>query len=108
MVSHDVYCAVLSFLISKHAWGSPRAVGEVVRKTAVDPTEADAGDVGEAVDDLRRAAPFVEDHGDRGVALDNGEFGLLADYLYHRCDWDAAAVRTRLKHYRGWAEHEWA
>lgn len=108
MPSHEVYCAVLSFLISKHAWGTPRSVEEVVRKTAIDPANADAGDVRDAIDELRKVAPYVVDYDHGGVGLDNSEFGPLADYLYYRCDWSPEVIRTRLKHYRGWEQHDWA
>lgn len=108
MASHEVLCAVLSFLISKHAWGGPRSREEIVIKTAVNPERADASDIREAVGELRTDAPFIRDHGNRGISLDNSEFGYLADYLFYRCDWDPLDIRTRLKHYEGWGQHDWA
>lgn len=107
MASHEVLCAVLSFLISKHGWGSPRRKQEIVAKTSIDPTKTDESEVKEAVEELRKEAPFIDDHGERGIAIDNSEFGLLAEYLFHECGWDPDVIRTRLKHYEGWERHDW-
>lgn len=65
------------------------------------------GEAKEAFEELRDA-PFINDE-ERGLELDNSNFGLLADYLYVRCEgWDEDQIRSRLKHYEGWSEHGWS
>ncbi|SEP28039.1 hypothetical protein SAMN05216388_106216, partial [Halorientalis persicus] len=32
----------------------------------------------------------------------------LADVLYHECDWEPFEIKSRLKHYEGWENHNWA
>ena len=105
MASHEVLCAVLSFLISKHGYGSPVSKQQTVNRCGVRSDQI--GQAKEAFEELRSDAPFVNDRGDRGIELDNSKFGLLADYLYARCDWDEDRINSRLKHYEGWSTHRW-
>jgi hypothetical protein len=92
-------------VVSKHRYGAPLPADELVRLAAYEPHEE--GAVREAIDDLRRRS-FVLDRGPRGVMLDSSQFGDLADFLYHDCDWPTWEIRTKLKHYEGWSDHDWA
>lgn len=58
-------------------------------------------------DELQHEA-YIARAGSRGIKLDNNEFGRLADVLYYECRWEAFQIRSRLKHYEGWDQHEWA
>lgn len=58
--------------------------------------------------DELRGGPFVTNVGNRGIELDDSEFGKLADVLYHDCGWEPFQIRSRLKHYEGWDGHDWA
>jgi len=106
MASHEVLCAVLSYLISKHRYGSPVQKQQLVARCGVRSDQK--GEAKEAFEELRSDAPFIRDRDDRGIELKNSEFGLLADYLYDRCEWDEDKINSRLKHYEGWSNHEWA
>jgi len=55
-----------------------------------------------------RSKPYITNQGNRGIELDNSEFGHLADVLYHECDWEPFEIKSRLKHYEGWETHDWA
>ena len=105
MASHDVICEVLAYLISEHGYGSPTEKEEAVNLCGVRSDQQ--GEAKEAFEELRTDAPFVDDHGDRGIELDNSNFDYLADYLYARCSWEENKIRSRLKHYEGWENHEW-
>lgn len=105
MASHDVLCEVLSYLISKHGYGSPIGKERAVNCSGVRSDQL--GEAKEAFEELRKDAPFITDQGSRGIELDNSQFGLLADYLYARCDWDEDRIHSRLKHYEGWSRHKW-
>jgi hypothetical protein len=56
--------------------------------------------------DELRDEPHIESKGSRGIELDNGEFGRLADVPYRDCGWEAFGIRSRLKHYQGWDTHD--
>jgi len=103
MASHNVICSVLSYLISQHGYGSPTLKQKAVNRAGVRSDQL--GEAKEAYEELREA-PFINE-GERGLELDNSQFGLLADYLYVECDWGADEIHTRLKHYEGWGEHTW-
>lgn len=103
MASHDVICSVLSYLISEHGYGSPTQKQEAVNRAGVRSDQL--GEAKEAFEELRDA-PFITEH-ERGLELNNSRFGLLADYLYVECDWDADDIHRRLKHYEGWERHTW-
>jgi len=64
----------------------------------------DPGDYPTASDvfDELRAEPYITSVGNRGIELNNSEFGTLADALYHECGWEPFQIRSRLKHYEGW------
>lgn len=104
MASHEVICEVLSYLTA-HKWGPPRSKDEIVNRCGVKSHQQ--GEAKEAVEELRKDAPFIEDCGNRGIALKTGEFYSLAEYLYHYCGWDAEEIDDRLKHYEGIQDHDW-
>ena len=107
--SHEVICAVLSYLISEHKYGTPVDKQTIVNRSAIRSDQE--GEAKDAYDELQNNSPFIEeDDNGNGIKIDNSEFGLLADYLYVRCDdkWDAESIHRRLKHYEGWNEHEWS
>jgi len=106
MASHEVLCALLSYLISKHKYGSPVEKQHAVPRCGVRSDQQ--GEAKDGFEELRDDAPFVEDCGERGIKLDNSKFGLLADYLYVRCNWGADKIHSRLKHYEGWSRHGWS
>lgn len=105
MTDDGFCCALIRPLVSKHRYGAPLPVDELVRMTAHEPHEA--GAVRAAVSDLRRRS-FIVDRGARGVMVDSSKFGPLADFLYYECDWPTWEIQAKLKHYEGWAEHDWA
>ena len=61
----------------------------------------------EVYDDLR-SATYITYHGDRGITLDQSNFDVLADVLYHECNWEPWEIDSRLKHYEGIDNHDWA
>lgn len=66
---------------------------------------------GQAKDDFdwMRGLSFIENHGGRGIQIDNSEFGELADHLFFKCQWPAWKIKHKLgHHYEGWDNHEWA
>lgn len=105
MASHEVICEVLSYLISQHGYASPTEKDEAVNLCGVRSDQQ--GEAKEAFEELRTDALFINDHGNRGIEIDNSHFNYLADYLYARCFWDESDIRSRLKHYEGWNNHEW-
>jgi hypothetical protein len=105
MASHGVICEVISYLLSKHGYGSPVAKNEAVNLCGV--RNDQIGEAKDAFEELRSGAPFIIDCGDRGIKIDNSEFGLLADYLYAECNWSISDIESKLKHYEGWSNHEW-
>lgn len=100
-----VKCALLAALLARHGWGSPVPREHLLRIAAIEPGEHPSAR--KAFADLRRAK-YVENYGKRGVSLDTGAFGALADVLYYECDWEPYQIKSRLKHYEGWRNHEWA
>lgn len=104
MVSDEVLCAVISHLISKHGYGSP-----VTKDNAVNRAGLRKDQLGEAKNGFEelRSYQFIANYGNRGIALDNTEFGALADFLFKSCNWSEDDIKLRLKHYEGWAEHNW-
>lgn len=96
-------CALLRPLVSKHRYGAPLSEDELIRQTAFKTHEE--GAVRDAYSYLRELS-FVRS-GMRGVMLDSSQFGSLADFLYHQCDWPAWEITTKLKHYEGWDDHDW-
>jgi len=55
-----------------------------------------------------RSEPYITYRGKRGIELDKSNFDALADVLYHECEWEAWEIESRLKHYEGLDEHDWA
>lgn len=100
-----VRCALLAAIIAKHHWGSPIPREQLLSIAAVESHEYPAA---RRAYDALREEPFVVTRGDRGIELDTGSFGDLADVLSHECEWDPYKIRLRLKHYEGWDRHEWA
>ena len=100
----SVKCALLAAMVAEHRWGSP-----IVEENLLSISAIDAGDyptASEVFDELR-SAPYITNRGKRGIELNSGEFGALADFLYHECEWEPFEIKSRLKHYEGWDNHEW-
>ena len=100
-----VKCALLAAMIAKHRWGTPIDEDNLLAIAAVD--QNDYPTAREVFDELRGES-YITNRGKRGIELNNGEFGALADVLYHECGWEPFQIRSRLKHYEGWDQHEWA
>lgn len=100
-----VCCALLAAMVAKHRWGSPIDEDDLLAVAAIEPSEYPAART--TYDELR-SKPYVVNRGKRGIELDDGAFGELADVLYHECGWEAFQLRSRLKHYEGWDRHDWA
>lgn len=92
-------------MVAKHRWGTPIDRESLVSIAAIEKNEYPSARV---IFDELRTEPFVTSVGNRGIELDSGEFGALADVLYHECGWEPFEVRSRLKHYEGWNRHDWA
>lgn len=101
----SIRCALLAAMIARHRWGSPISKESLLAIAAIESHEYPRART--EFDDLR-TKPYVHSRGKRGIELDNGRFGALADLLYHECGWSAVEIRSRLKHYEGWDEHDWA
>jgi hypothetical protein len=100
----SVKCALLAAMVAKHRWGTPIDEDALLSIAAIDtddyPTASDV------FDDLR-SETYITSRGKRGIELDNGAFRTLADVLYHDCGWEPFEIRSRLKHYEGWDQHDW-
>ncbi len=96
-------CAILAVLISNHAYGTPMDKDSVVNRAAV-------SDKGKAKDafEVVQIEPFVRHNPNRGMLLNSSRFGELADFLYYNCEWEPFVIKSRLKHYEGWKNHDWA
>lgn len=101
----SVRCALLAGMIAEHRWGSPIVEENLLSISAIE--VSDYPTAREVFDDLR-SAPYITNRGKRGIELDNSEFGQLADVLFHECGWEPFEIRSRLKHYEGWDDHDWA
>lgn len=99
-----VRCALLAAMIAKHRWGTPIDEDGLLAIAAVD--QNDYPTAREVFDELREE-PYITNRGKRGIELDNGEFGTLADVLYDECGWEPFQIKSRLKHYEGWEQHGW-
>jgi hypothetical protein len=100
-----VKCALLAAMLAKHGWGTPIDEDHLLAVAAIDGDEYPVAR--EEFADLR-GATYTVNRGSRGIELDTGEFGTLAEVLYHECEWKPFEIRSRLKHYEGWENHEWA
>lgn len=92
-------------MIAKHRWGTPIGEDELLSIAAIDRSEYLRAS--EEFDELR-SEEYITAVGRRGIELDNGCFALLAELLYHECGWEPFQIRSRLKHYEGWDQHDWA
>jgi len=103
MEKPSVKCALLGTMLAKHKWGTPITEEDLISFSPVDEYPA----AREVYDDLR-SATYITYHGDRGITLDQSNFDALADVLYHECNWEAWEIDSRLKHYEGINNHNWA
>lgn len=104
MEKPSVKCALLAAMVAKHGWGTPIPEDALLEISAIDGKFPRA----RAVYEELRSAPYITNRGRRGIELDNGNFGALADVLYHECGWEAWEIDSRLKHYEGVSDHDWA
>ncbi|GAA0271307.1 hypothetical protein [Halobacterium noricense] len=101
----SVKCALLAAMIAEHRWGSPIVEENLLSISAIETN--DYPTASKVFDELRSAL-YIINRGKRGIELNSGEFGALADRLYHECGWEPFEIKSRLKHYEGWDNHEWA
>jgi hypothetical protein len=104
MEKPSVKCALLATMVAKHRWGTPIGEDALLNLAAID---GDYPTAREVYDELQMA-PYITYRGDRGIELDASNFGALADVLYHECGWEAWEIESRLKHYEGIGDHDWA
>ncbi len=104
MEKPSVKCALLATMIAKHQWGTPIGEEPLLHLSAID---GDYPTAREVCADLR-SEPYITYRGKRGLQLDKSNFDALADVLYHECYWDAWEIESRLKHYEGVQDHDWA
>ena len=100
----SVKCALLATMVAKHRWGTPITKEALLNLSAID---GDYPTAREVYDDLR-SEPYITYRGNRGIELDTSAFEKLADILYHECHWEKWEIVSRLKHYEGIADHDWA
>lgn len=100
----SVKCALLAAMIAKHRWGTPIDEDNLLAIAAIETNDYPAAS--EVFDELR-SEPYITSKGTRGIELNNSEFGSLADVLYHECGWETFQIKSRLKHYEGWEQHDW-
>lgn len=101
----SVKCALLAAMIAKHTWGSPVDEERLLSIAAIDVSDYPTA---KTVFEELRDEVYVTNRGNRGIELNNSEFGALADVLYEECGWEPFQIKSRLKHYEGWDRHEWA
>jgi len=101
----SVKCALLAAMIAEHRWGSPIVEENLLSIAAIE--TSDYHTASDVFDELR-SEPYITNRGNRGIELDNSEFGQLADVLYQECEWEPFEIKSRLKHYEGWKGHDWA
>lgn len=101
----SVKCALLAAMVAKHKWGTPIDEESLLSVAAIEST--DYPKARQIFDDLR-TEHYVTNRGNRGIELNNSEFGSLADVLYSECGWEPFHIKSRLKHYEGWDQHDWA
>jgi hypothetical protein len=100
----SVKCALLAAMIAEHRWGSPIAEANLLSISAIEAN--DYPTASEVFNELR-SAPYITNRGKQGIELDNSQFGALADVLFDECEWEPFEIKSRLKHYEGWDEHDW-
>lgn len=101
----SVTCALLAAMIAKHRWGSPIGQDALLAVATLESSEYPPA---RRAYDAPRSEPYVTNRGKRGIELNSSEFGALADVLYHECGCEPIHIRSRLKHYEGWSNHDWA
>jgi hypothetical protein len=92
-------------MIAEHRWGSPIIEENLLSISAIG---TDDYSTASEIFDALRSAPYITNRGKRGIELNSSTFGALADVLYHECEWESFEIKSRLKHYEGWEDHEWA
>lgn len=100
-----VKCALLAAMIAKHRWGTPIDADHLIAVAAVERNDYPAA---HEIFEKLRSASYITNRGKRGIELTSSHFGALANVLYHECRWEPFQVKSRLKHYEGWDQHEWA
>lgn len=103
MADAEYLCELLWPLLA-HRGKKPMPVDVLLFRAGI-PVE-DIGQARHEIDELCNL-PFVFETA-RGLAIDTGKQGQIADYLYYECGYDKWKIQMRLKHYEGWGEHEWA
>jgi hypothetical protein len=98
-------CALLGTLIAHHCWGSPSKEDSLLSMSRISNHEYPKAR--KTIERLR-SKPYAHQRSNRGVELVTSGFGVLADVLYHECNWEPYEIKSRLKHYKGWDDHEWA
>jgi hypothetical protein len=101
----SVKCALLAAMIAEHRWGSPIVEENLLSIAAIE--TGDYTTAGEVFDNLRSAS-YITNRGKRGIELNNSRFDELANALFHECEWEPFEIKSRLKHYEGWSQHDWA
>jgi hypothetical protein len=101
----SVKYALLAAMIAEHRWGSPIVEENLLSISAIE--ASDYSVASDVFDDLC-TEPYVTNSGNRGIELNNSEFGALAEVLYHDCEWEPFQIKSRLKHYEGWDQYDWA
>ncbi len=105
MQKPTVKCALLAAMIAKHRWGTPIDEENLLAIAAIGPNDYPKAS---ATFDILRSEPYITNRGNQGIELNNSEFGGLADVLFSECEWEPFEIKSRLKHYEGWDEHDWA
>jgi len=101
----SVKCALLAAMVAKHRWETPIDEESLLAVAAID--VADYPAASEVFEKLR-GERYITNRGKRGIELDSGELGALADVFHDECGWEPFEIRSRLKHYEGWDDHDWA
>lgn len=104
MEKPSVKCALLATMIAKHKWGTPITEESLLSLSAIGDDYPTAREVYANL----RSEPYITYHGNRGIELNKSNFDDLADVLYHECRWEAWEIKSRLKHYEGIDNHDWA
>lgn len=97
-------CALLATMIPKHNWGTPITEDALPNLSAID---GDYPTGREVYADLR-SEPYITYRGNRGIELAKSNFDTLADVLHNECGWETWVIDSRLKHYEGLNDHDWA
>ena len=79
----SVKCALLAAMVAEHRWGAPIVEENLLSIAAIE--TSDYPTASDIFDELR-SEPYITNRENRGIELDNSEFGQLADILYHECE----------------------